>query len=95
MDRNILLEKVDLLIGELSGSVPESESLHGWTEESRSALLCSFSDLRSRLARDELSKLDRHLNHPRGMDSWGISGGRWFSLGAEITNELHDYVKWH
>jgi len=93
MDKITLLEKIDRIVDEMSGSLPDAESSHGWTEESRVALLKSFRDLRSRLANDELLKADITLNFPRGMDMWGIFGGNWFSQGAEITRDLHQYME--
>lgn len=84
MDR--VIKEVRWMLGELEKPLAESELKGGWTEASRAAMQTMFRNIEAKLAQGEVPA----LNIPRGMDTWGITGGHLLQKGAEISVGLRN-----
>lgn len=85
MSKPSIEAEIDKVIDELSTPVSSSESLDGWTPESKKAIKLFFEDLKKKLQTDE--KLPP-LSISRALDHWGVVGGPLLEKSAHISNEL-------
>lgn len=90
-NRATIIDRLDRMIARLSKALVPSDIHHGWSEESRKAILEVLQELRTRLLSDEpLTEAEKQLSISRGMDTWGITGGDLLEEGAEISNQLRE-----
>ena len=86
-ERRRIVEQLERLIAQLEGPLPAAERRAGWTEQSRTAFLAAFEQLRQKLESGTLPP-----SHPpsiaREMDHWGITGGRLLEQAARLSLAL-------
>ncbi len=86
MTQETLLQEIDSMIQALSSPLPTSEIKEGWTPESQAAMLQFFQDLKAKILKEETLP---YLSISRGMDFWGITGGKLIDKAAFISVELN------
>ena len=73
-DTREVLIAVDNIVERLSGKLLPSDIRHGWSDESRTAMLRHYQRIRTRIAQGE-KLLDKDGSVGRQLDAWGIDGG--------------------
>ena len=86
MVNQIIDNKIDEIIAELSSPMSASESEEGWTPESKKTIKTFFEDLKKKLQSGEDLP---PLNISVWLDHWGIISGSVLEKSAQISNELH------
>ncbi|HEY5955940.1 MAG TPA: hypothetical protein VIV60_05280 [Polyangiaceae bacterium] len=91
MARLDVLERIDLMLGALSEDLSPVDRSFGWTEASRNAMHAFFAEMRADvLAGKDVAKIPQYVSVVRGLDHWGISGGRLFEASATIARMVRE-----
>jgi len=86
-NRDKILTEVESLIGELAAPLSQSEISFGWTPESQNATLKLLNEIRAALVdRRPIEK----LSIGRGLDHWGVEGGRLLESACKLSNNLRE-----
>ena len=90
-DRATIIDRLDRMIARLSKPLLPSDIQDGWSEEARKAILEVLEELRARLLDGEpLTEQEKELNIPRGMDTWGVTGGDLLDEGVQVFKQLRE-----
>ena len=85
--RDQILTEVESLIRDLAAPLAQSEIAFGWTPQCQSATLKLLIEVRVALVeRRPFGK----LNIGRGLDHWGVVGGRLLENACRLSNGLRE-----
>ena len=91
MEAPDLLSRIEAMIVELSKKLSLSDLGDGWTDASRDATRAFFEQMRVDVATGKnVSKVLYYVAVVRGLDHWGIGGGRLFEEAAAIGEMVRD-----
>lgn len=83
----MLIKKIDAVLTALATPLSNAEVADGWTNESKSAMLKFFQNLREQVVNGEEIP---YVGLVRGLDAWGIErGGALYENAMEIARELN------
>jgi hypothetical protein len=91
MNAENLLARIDVMVAELSKPVSAGDRRDGWTDASRDVMHAFFQQMRADVvAGRDVSKVPHYVGVVRGLDHWGISGGRLFEEAAALGRMVKD-----
>jgi hypothetical protein len=90
MNNQILINKVQGIVGMLSTPVSASEAADGWTSESKKLSKMFFEKLEQEIQSGESLP---PMNISRSLDHYGVIGGEILEIAAQISNELRTLRK--
>ncbi len=91
--RRLLLELVQRISEEMASPLRPEELEHGWTEESRQAMMVFFERLREDV--EGGVRLCQRLEYStilRGLDHWGITEGRMHERASQISTAVREVI---